>query len=306
MGILIKDHQIEVPHGKTRPVFWENPGLRFQQFWFKILFAWLIAALPLALAAADFTVGGGSGSPAASGQPAQAPVSGAGAGDDGSNPVSRFSRPEAVAGPGLMWDAGDAPTAYLLNKYEVKTDLRFYESGGILGKAYLGLFPWLTIGGGANAENVIGSGDVTMTRDDAMVLARLQLLRESDNWPALALGWDGPAYSFVPTRGLYLAASKEIRTSLGYCQIHGSLNTARFADFKADQDLEGALAFTSVVSLVTLFTEFDDAFNPQGGYLNAGFRVNLDPINIGFEFRDLGARHGPVFRLLRVGYIGLF
>jgi len=246
------------------------------------------------LSAADFVV---ENSPAD--QPQSAPAS--------SNPIQRLSSPHAGADFPVMTEAGDVPTAYMLGKYELRGDLRLYEGGGVFPKVSLGIFPWLSIGGGFSAGNVIGSGAPQMSEDSAKASFKLRLLEDRQGWPGLAVGWDGPAYDTTQLRGFYATLSKDVETSLGWWQLHAGANTwssLRSIDLR-DQG-SGYAAITALFRSLAVFAEYDDAFQPQGSTCNAGFRYYFDPVILGLEFRDLGARHGESSRLLRVGYSGQF
>jgi hypothetical protein len=206
-------------------------------------------------------------------------------------------------------DAGDAPTAYGLLKYEMRTDIRFYSDGGILTKLYLGIYPRFFIGGALNVPSLINAGPVTVTQDDASLLARFIIMKEDATYPAMALGWDGPAYDGGEKRGLYLTASKEFRTPLGFFQAHGGINTAVFDNgWQASQDLRGFAALTSTFRQLTGFCESDEINDPAGPRYNAGIRFFFDPISLGLEFRDIGATRAGIAssRMLRVSYSGLF
>jgi hypothetical protein len=224
-----------------------------------------------------------------------------------SNPIQRLSSPHAAAEFPVMTEAGDVPTAYMLNKYELRGDLRLYEGGGVFPKVSLGIFPWLSIGGGFSAGNVIGSGAPQMDADSAKASFKLRLLDDRQGWPGLAVGWDGPAYDTTQLRGFYATLSKEVDTSLGWWQLHVGANTwssLRSIDLR-DQG-SGYAAITALFRSLAVFGEYDGAFQPQSDSCNAGFRYYFDPVILGLEFRDLGARHGEPSRLLRVGYSGQF
>jgi hypothetical protein len=206
-------------------------------------------------------------------------------------------------------DAGDVPTAYGLLKYEMRTDIRFYSDGGILTKVDLGIYPRFFIGGALNVPGLINAGPVTVTQDDASLLARFIVMKEDASYPSLALGWDGPAYDGGEKRGLYLVASKEFRTPLGFFQAHGGLNTSDFdSAWQASRDLRGFGALTSTFRQLTGFCEADEINDPGGPRYNAGARFYFDPISLGLEFRDIGATRAgtPSSRMLRVSYSGLF
>jgi len=206
-------------------------------------------------------------------------------------------------------DAGDVPTAYGLLKYEMRADIRFYPGGGILNKLYLGIFPRFFIGGGLNVPSLVNAGPVSLNREDASLMARLVVIQEDDSSPAVALGYDGPAYAGGELRGIYLSASKEIRSPLGFFQAHAGLNSSYFDNgWTAGQNLRGFGALTTSFRQVTGFFEADEINNAAGPRYNGGARVYFDPISLGLEFHDVGATRPGIqsSRMLRVSYVGLF
>lgn len=216
---------------------------------------------------------------------------------------------ESGASVPLLIDAGDAPTAYGLLKYELRADIRFYPGGGILNKLYLGIFPRFFIGAGLNVPSLVSAGPVTLKREDASLMARLVAVTEDATWPAISLGYDGPAYAGGELRGLYLALSKEFGSPLGYFQLHGSASSSYFDNgWQPSRDLRGAAALTTTIKQVTLFFEADEFNSPAGPRLDGGGRVFFDPITLGIEFKDVGATRTGVqsSRMLRVSYTGLF
>src|SRR6185436_6285279 len=106
--------------------------------------------------------------------------SGSGAAASSSRAEARGLPPAEVPTP---IQAGDAPTAYGVRKYEMRVDFNFYEGGGILGKTYMGIFPQFMLGGAANVRGFIGSSDLKMSRDDAQLLARLVAIKEDESIP---------------------------------------------------------------------------------------------------------------------------
>lgn len=208
----------------------------------------------------------------------------------------------------LRLEAGDVPTAYVLKKYGMRTDFKFHQGGGILGKASLGLFERFTLGGAVEVRNFIGSGDLNISREDAQLLARLLVLREDHELPALAIGWDGPAYDGGEAKGLYAVLSKEFVTPLAFFQLHGGVNSAKVEQFDAAHDLRAFFALTTGFYNVGLFTEVDEVLNSLGSRWNAGLLLHFRPVSLGLEFRDLAsARPGvSVSRLLRVSWDGRF
>jgi hypothetical protein len=245
------------------------------------------------LRAADFEIGPGGA------------LDGASAPADRPKP-SDFGLPAAEVPVDL--EAGDVQTAYSLRKYAMRTDFKFHDGGGILGKAYLGIFSQFFLGGAVELRNFVGSGPVSMSRDDAQLLARLQLLREDNGFPSLAVGWDGPAYEHGEAKGLYVALSKEIPTALGFIQLHAGVNSANVESFVANRDLRASGALTTAFKNVALFTEIDEVLHSLGPRWNAGITGSFDSISLGLEFRDLASPrpNTPVTRLLRVSWNGRF
>lgn len=208
-----------------------------------------------------------------------------------------------------VWvDAGDVPTAYELPKYEIRTDFRDYEGGGLLGKVYLGLFPRLFIGGAAAAPGFVSNQTVVMTRDDAQFLARFTLLEEDEAVPALAIGWDGPAYDDGEVRGLYLVMSKEYVLGSSFTQFHGGFNTAQVTSFQASQDLRASAAMTTAWRNWGAYTALDEIMNPSTGpRWSLGFEAYFAPVTLGLEFRDLDSARGvPVSRMVRLTWAGRY
>lgn len=253
-----------------------------------------LSLAPLALKAADFEIGPVEGETSA--KPAARQD-----GDDGGAGLPTAQVPVGI-------EAGDVPSAYGLRKYELRTDFRFHDGGGILGKAYLGIFPRFFLGGAAEMRNAIGSGDIRFHRDDAQLLARLLVLVEDETVPALAIGWDGPAYERGEAKGLYLSVSKEVPTSLAFVQFHGGFNTANVEQFQGNRDLRANFAVTTAIHNVGVFTEVDEVLNTAGSRWNAGFFASFSPITLGLHFRDLASPrpNTPVSRLLKVSWNGRF
>ena len=204
--------------------------------------------------------------------------------------------------------AGDVPTAYGLRKYEMRTDFSFYEGGGILGKAYLGLFPQFFIGGAANVRGFIGSSDLKMERDDAQLLAKLVALKEDDSLPGVAIGWDGPAYDRGLAKGLYVALSKEVPTPLGFVQFHGGVNSSNIESFVGSRDLRASAAMTAAVKNFGFFTGVDEVLDPVAPRWSLGLSGYFEPITLGIEWHDLASGRPATnsTRLLKVSWVGRF
>ena len=260
----------------------------------------LLTAVSLATAslyAADFEIG-----------PASPSDSGAAATDSspGHHSSSAAGTPASDVPTPIF--AGDVPTAYGLRKYEMRTDFTFYDGGGILSKAYLGLFPQFFIGGAANVRGFIGSSDLKMERDDAQLLAKLVALKEDDSLPGIAIGWDGPAYDRGLAKGLYVALSKEVPTPLGFVQFHGGVNSANIESFVGSRDLRASAAMTAAVQNFSFFTGVDEVLDPVAPRWGLGISGFFDPITLGIEWHDLasGRPNTSATRLLKVSWVGRF
>jgi hypothetical protein len=255
----------------------------------------LCLILPGFSPAADFEIG-----PADTGRSSAGPSeSGRSAASEGGLPTSEIPNP-------MM--AGDIPTAYGLRKYDLQADTKFFEGGGILAKGYLGLFSQFYIGGAACVRGYIGGADLKMTRDDAQLLAKLVLVKEDDLFPALAVGWDGPAYERGEAKGLYLAGSKELPTAAGFIQLHGGLNTSNVEGFVGNRDLRASAAITGAIHNFGFFTGVDEVLHPVAPRWSAGIEGHFAPIVLALEWHDLasGRPNLPASRLLRVGWNGRF
>ncbi len=220
----------------------------------------------------------------------------------------RRDNPAAEAPAPLAFDAGDVPTGYPLLRHELRGEVRFYGGGGVLSKLTLGVFSRFVMGAALDVPNLVGGGDIQLTRERAQLLLRLNIFREDKVWPAISLGWDGPSYAGAEIRGLYLALSKELKTPLGYLQLHGGVSSPTPETFKGVQDGRAFAALTANWQQLLVFGELDELGSPQGGVGNAGLRYFFDPLSLGLEFRDLSGTRGSavVERLLRVSYSGLF
>lgn len=251
-------------------------------------------ACAVSLRAADFEIGPQEGGSSSSDAPAA--------------PARRESRGLPTADVPTPLTSGDVPTAYGLHKYEMRADFSFYEGGGILGKAYLGLFPRFTLGGAANVRGFIGSSDLKMGRDDAQLLAKLVAIEEDDAVPAVSIGWDGPAYDRGEAKGLYLAASKEVPTALGFVQLHAGVNTANVESFVGNRDLRASAGLTGAIKNFGFFTSVDEVLHPVAPRWAAGIEGHFSPITLALEWRDLasGRPNLPSTRMLRVGWVGRF
>ncbi|HTB22871.1 MAG TPA: hypothetical protein VK914_09210 [bacterium] len=281
--------------------------------------AFLSAALAMgaACSAADFDMapedGGGAVSRSATPSADLSPVPGTQVPpDQAGQDQSDQDEDKGSLGPAEVpvWlSAGDVPTAYTLPKYGLRTDVRFYDGGGVYGQAYLGLFSRFFVGGAANVPDFVGAGHIQMTRDDAQVLARLQVLAEDGGVPALSLGWDGPGYDRSANKGLYVSASKQVAADPCVVQFSGGLNAGpQLEAFAADRDLRASGAMTLSFRNVGAFTSLDEMLAPHGPRWCAGIQASFDPVTLGLEFQDLASVRPdtPVSRLLRVAWNGSF
>ncbi len=110
----------------------------------------------------------------------------------------------------------DTPTADILLSKEVQFSFVFEKEGSVANALEVGLFDWMTIGGGFRVLRLIGEEEADL--EDPYFLARFQILPEEESGLGLAIGWDDSDY-YIPIssgadiqveRGLYLVLSKQI------------------------------------------------------------------------------------------------
>jgi hypothetical protein len=200
----------------------------------------------------------------------------------------------------------DVPTANTLMKGEIRGDFKFYPGGGILSRLYVGIFDRLMIGGAERLDNIISSADISA--HIPWFLAKVRITDDDGGMPAISLGYEGETYYNIPrSKGLYLAATKEIEMGPIFAQLTGTLyNNNEFSRFGNDMDAGAGIEFAITKEFV-VGTEIDGIFGALHRNINATIGYFFDPIelDLGMQY---GLWHNDYFfsRILRIVYIAYF
>ncbi|MGH7442739.1 MAG: hypothetical protein ACREKE_08720 [bacterium] len=276
----------------------------------------LLLGLAARSRAADFDISPQAGSTPVPGVLSQSQIN-AIPGGSTVNAIDRdWSEARLRVEPGLWTDdvpvwlqAGDLPTADNLTPNGFRADARLYPGGGVLGQLYYAPWSRLLLGLSGNLPGAVGSGPLSLDRDDGQGLARIILLREHRFFPALAVGWDGSNYADVASKGLYAVASKEVHADPVFLQVHlGADSGPQVRSFYGRRDLRGFGAVTASWRCLGVFSSLDEALDPGGPRWCAGLEASAGPVTVGLEFQDLGGLRTdtPASRLLRLSWNGSF
>lgn len=197
----------------------------------------------------------------------------------------------------------DVPTANSLIKGEIRGDFKFYPGGGILNRLYVGLFDRLMIGGAERIDNIIGSGNLSF--DIPWFLIKIRFTDDDGAIPAISLGYEAPGYYQVPSKGAFVAVTKEIALGEVFAQVTGTVYTNNFRNFGQNIDLGAGIEFAITKEFI-MGAEFDGIFGayPDARYINFVIGYFFDPIQI-----DVGIKYNlnsDVSRVLRIIYISYF
>jgi hypothetical protein len=198
----------------------------------------------------------------------------------------------------------DLPTANTMIKGEVRADVKLYPGGGILTRAYAGLFDRLMIGGAFNVSNLIGTGDVSF--DVPKFLAKIRITDDDAAVPAISVGYEGQGYMDVPAKGAFAAVTKEVSLGQIFVQLTCAVYTDEFAHFGKDINAGAGAAFALTKEFV-ISGEYDGIIQKKSAHLNFGIGYFFDPIEI-----DVGLKYGlgddtyRLARTLKILYISYF
>lgn len=208
---------------------------------------------------------------------------------------------ESVAGPPR--ELVDVPTAGMLPKGTFESRARIYPGGGLEVRVEVGLLPWFNLGGSYGAQQVIGDGSPDWNPRPGL-MARVRLLEETYNLPAIALGVDTQGTGYFDeereryqfkSRGPFVVLSKNYAW-LGNLTLHAGVS--RSLEEKDDKTPTAFGGMEKSLSEVAGFVlEYDVALNDdqgdgvygQGrGYLNSAVRITLAPeVELKVVLRDL-------------------
>ncbi len=197
----------------------------------------------------------------------------------------------------------DMPTAGLVAKGSLAIDADFFDEGGMLLGASIGVFDRLSFGISYGGTGVIGSSPAVMNQVPGFAV-RIRPLEESMALPALLLGFDSQGKGDydksrsryqIKSPGFFGVLSKNF-LMLGYLTLHGGANYSL-----ENADGNGGMNFfvgaeKTIGPFLSVVGEYnaglnDSNINASGkgrGFLNAALNISLGGgLTIGFDFKDL-------------------
>jgi len=203
----------------------------------------------------------------------------------------------------------DIPTASTMYGRMFNLNLRMFRGGGLLLKGAASAKNTFIFGFSLMANNVIGSGNVTVP-EDPKVLLKLRIINDTKNGLQAAIGWDDSRYDATRGRGVYAAVSKDLAVSGLYLTAHGGAGMTGLRDgFQVKNDLNMFAGLTgSFNEDFFLGLEYDDwaytnkAAGIRNGSLNAlvGFAWDVS-LKLELGFKNLG-RGSDYNRILKIVY----
>jgi len=209
-------------------------------------------------------------------------------------------------------DVIDTPTSNTLLRGMYNFHMRFYESGGVLTRAWVGFSNNFMIGATFNLDNVVGVGAITGR--EPKVLAKLRLIDDSTAFPSLAIGYEPQSFGFylgganfaysVKPIGAYAVVTKQ----LGILYLNGGVNNHNvWTNFTFSSDL-GIFAGGTVMLNpdFAVLVEYNDISLPSNS-LNLGFRYAFAPeLRIEVDIKGLTGDSTGYVRNLRLDYTNYF
>lgn len=197
----------------------------------------------------------------------------------------------------------DMPTAGLVAKGALAIDADFYDGGGMLLGATIGVFDRLSIGVSYGGAGIIGATPAVMNPIPGFAL-RFRPLEESYTLPALVVGFDSQGEGYydksksryqVKSPGFFAVASKNFLL-LGYLTLHGGANYSL-----ENADGNGGMNFyvgaeKTLGPFLSVVGEYNAGLNDSNihasgkgrGFLNVAVNVAFGGgLTIGMHFNDL-------------------
>ncbi len=200
----------------------------------------------------------------------------------------------------------ETPTAGILQQGEAELSAKIYKNNGLLIGTKVGLFPRFMFGVNYGAEQIVGNENPNW-HDRVEFNAKIRLLDENNQLPAIALGYDSQGHGRyhkadkrydIKSKGAYLTASKNF-FFFGNLGIHGGINYSLETE---DKDEEPNLFFgfdKSVGDMVVLVAEYDTGWNDNDanvmkgrGFFNASVDLHFtEALIMRVSFYDLLLNH---------------
>ena len=194
----------------------------------------------------------------------------------------------------------DSPTAGILQQGEAEISAKIYKNNGLLIGTRVGLFPRFMFGVNYGAEEIVGNED-PQWHDRVEFNAKIRLMDESNQLPAIAIGYDSQGHGNynnsrydIKSKGVYLTASKNFFL-FGNLGIHGGINYSLETE---DNDDEPNLFFgfdKTIGDMVVLLAEYDTGWNDNEtnivkgrGFFNASIDLHFtEALILKVSFYDL-------------------
>ena len=178
----------------------------------------------------------------------------------------------------------DTPTAGILQQGEAEITAKIYKNNGLLIGTRVGLFPRFMFGVNYGAEEIVGNAD-PQWHDRVEFNAKVRLLDESNQLPAIAIGYDSQGHGNydnrrydIKSKGVYLTASKNFFL-FGNLGIHGGINYSLETDDNDDEP-NLFLGFDKTIGdMIVLLAEYDTGWNDNETNLVKGrgfFNASID------------------------------
>jgi hypothetical protein len=214
----------------------------------------------------------------------------------------------------------DIPTAGMLRHGAVAFDLNFFQDGGVLVGAHLGVFDRVLLGLSYGGSQLLGD-KTAVANPGPGVEIRIRFIEEGTSWPALVLGLDSQGKeAYVDTLdrytirspGVFIAASRNFSFA-GFLSFHGGVNTSLEVGARKLSFFLGAeKTIGSSLSAVIEYNHGSEEASPLNdgyGYLNIGLRCSLGSgLTLSANLKDLTRNGDHVSvgnRTISLEYVGL-
>lgn len=196
----------------------------------------------------------------------------------------------------------DIPTAGILQQGEAEITAKIYKDNGLLIGTRVGLFPRFMFGVNYGAEEIVGDAD-PQWHDRVEFNAKVRLLDESNQLPAIAIGYDSQGHGRydksqkrydIKSKGVYLTASKNFFL-FGNLGIHGGINYSLETEDKDDEPNLFTGFDKTIGDMVVLLAEYDTGWNDNEadlvkgrGFFNASINLHFtEALILKVSFYDL-------------------
>ena len=198
----------------------------------------------------------------------------------------------------------DTPTAGILQQGEAEITAKIYKDNGLLIGTKVGLFPRFMFGVNYGAEEIVGNADPKW-HERVEFNAKIRLMDESNQLPAIALGYDSQGHGNyndhrydIKSKGVYLTASKNFFL-LGNLGIHGGINYSLETEDKDDEPNLFIGFDKTIGDMIVILAEYDSGWNDNEtnlvkgrGFFNASVDLHFtEALVLKVSFYDLLLNH---------------